>query len=368
MPRENWPGCPYHRADMFAKPPSTASIGGERPAWLPESDAPVVGFRVVGESERHEAPQGRTFTLGTAATHDIVLTDQTVSSSHCLFEWRGHDLWIQDTRSKNGTYVNGVKTERSRVIDGTVLVVGKTTMIAFAESSRHRKSRDEVLEGRDPNFRIAVDVAIAAAMRGEAVVIVGEAGSGRSALARAIHEVAVGPHLPFVHVKAERALEDAVAKTALGTVFVDGLDTEGAERRDALHAIRSARLAHGGMTGSVHLIVGTAQSLATELEHAVVVELPALRERGEDVLLLVDAFVKEHFGPDADREVFPVDVLVALRRYPWPENVAELKEAVRRLSLIVKHGTIEAAAQSVGRTKGAFADWLYRRGIPPGRG
>lgn len=343
------------------------SIGEERPAWLPRAELQVVGFRIVGTETVFEIPSGRGFSLGTSETHDVTLPDATVSSSHCIFEWRGRELWLQDLKSKNGTYVNGVKTERARVVDGTVLLVGRTTLVAFAEESRHRKSRDELLEGRDPKFRIAVDAALGAAMRGEPVVIVGETGVGRSALARAIHEVAVGPHLPFMHVKAEgRATEIEEAK--LGTVYVDGIDEQSEPQQTYLLSIFRASLLLHGATGGIHFVLGVEREPLFVIDGATIVHLPPLRERGDDVLLLVDLFAKAHFGHDADRHVFSDETIEGLRRYAWPGNVAELKEAVERLATITKHGTVRAAAEATGLSKSALTDWLYRRKIPVGRG
>ncbi len=348
--------------------PSTLSITGERPAWAPVSDAPVVGLRQVGASLWFAVPEGRTFTLGTADHHDVRLADQTVSSTHCLFDYKGRELWVEDTSSKNGTYVNGVKTTRARLIDGSILVVGQSTFVAFAEASRSRRGRDEQLDGRDPRFRIAVDAAIEAAMRGDTLVLVGEAGSGRHALARAVHEVAIGPHLPFVRLRlgADAAKHTATLDTIVGTLFVEELSTLPTTlyRRIVGLMSGSVDLAPGGQRGRLQIVVSAHAPLwqAHVPERSTQIDMPPLRDRGEDLVVLLDRFASEFLGPGhapPSRET-----VAALRRYSWPGNVGELKEAMRRLAAIVKHRSQRAAGDALGLTKSAVGDWLKRRGLP----
>jgi transcriptional regulator of acetoin/glycerol metabolism len=339
---------------------STISITGERPAWAPTSDAPVVGLRVVGRDDVYPVPP-RSFTIGTAEGHDVRLPDGTVSKDHCLCEWRARELWAVDLTSKNGTYVNGVKTKEARVVDGSVIVVGQTTLVAFAETSRSRRGRDEVVDGADPKYRIAVDLAIDGAMRGASVVLVGEPGTGRATVARAIHEIVTGPQLPFIHLRLgpEHAVEGASGLDAVaGTLFVEELG-----RLPQTLYRRVVALMSAGVTIEAHdrkarlqVVVSSVHRLwpRSTPDEIVQVALPPLRERGDDVLLLVDRFARAFL--DTDRRAFTVDVLTAIRRYPWPRNLDELREAVERLAAIVKHGNVRDAAKALGTSKSALTD------------
>jgi DNA-binding NtrC family response regulator len=74
---------------------------------------------------------------------------------------------------------------------------------------------------------------------------------------------------------------------------------------------------------------------------AVTVHVPPLRDRGEDVLLLLDHFnytIGAEFGLDPLR--FPPELCDLFLRYPWPGNVRELRNLVQRLHPVSRHRDI----------------------------
>jgi NtrC-family two-component system response regulator AlgB len=75
--------------------------------------------------------------------------------------------------------------------------------------------------------------------------------------------------------------------------------------------------------------------------NAVRISLPPLRERPEDILLLVYHFLKKH-SPGRDLQVTP-EALRLLTAYSWPGNVRELENAVERSVLLARNGVIESA-------------------------
>jgi formate hydrogenlyase transcriptional activator len=70
------------------------------------------------------------------------------------------------------------------------------------------------------------------------------------------------------------------------------------------------------------------------------INVPALRERSEDVPLLVNHFVKR-FGRRMNRtiETIPAETVAALTRYPWPGNIRELQNVIER-AVILSHGPV----------------------------
>ncbi len=74
------------------------------------------------------------------------------------------------------------------------------------------------------------------------------------------------------------------------------------------------------------------------------VHLPPLRERGDDVLLLADHFIRT-LGPQMGKGDITLsrDACDLLRRHPWPGNIRELQNAIER-SLITSEGTLVTAA------------------------
>jgi hypothetical protein len=64
-------------------------------------------------------------TIGRAAGNDIVIDHLAVSSRHAVLQARPGELWIEDLKSTNGTYVNGQAVTRRRLSDGDVIEIGK---------------------------------------------------------------------------------------------------------------------------------------------------------------------------------------------------------------------------------------------------
>jgi DNA-binding NtrC family response regulator len=74
------------------------------------------------------------------------------------------------------------------------------------------------------------------------------------------------------------------------------------------------------------------------------VHLPALRERGDDVLLLADTFIRTLAAKMGKGDVaLSRDALEVLRRHPWPGNIRELQNAIER-GLITCEGTLVTAS------------------------
>ena len=103
----------------------------------------------------------------------------------------------------------------------------------------------------------------------------------------------------------------------------------------------------------VRIIAATNKDLLQEVEAGrfrqdlyyrlavVPIHLPSLRERREDIPLLVDAFLQEFArmsGKPAKR--FSRDAMEALSHYDWPGNIRELRNVVERLTVTVHAGTI----------------------------
>lgn len=74
-------------------------------------------------------------TLGRAPDNDIVLENMVVSGHHCVFDLKGlADVYIEDLRSTNGTYINGKMVKRQRLHDGDVIAIGNFR-IQFLEAT-----------------------------------------------------------------------------------------------------------------------------------------------------------------------------------------------------------------------------------------
>jgi Inner membrane component of T3SS, cytoplasmic domain len=113
----------------------TASLFGRRTQHV---DVPVVGLRVLPhgpvfafESFQMEGNAKRILVIGAAVGCDILLDDATVSGLHCLLERHGERVLVHDCQSKNGTRVNGVALQEGELTPGSLLTVGRVSLVAY---------------------------------------------------------------------------------------------------------------------------------------------------------------------------------------------------------------------------------------------
>ncbi|MDR5652898.1 response regulator [Ruixingdingia sedimenti] len=174
------------------------------------------------------------------------------------------------------------------------------------------------------------------------VLITGESGTGKSLIARAIHDFSDRRNLPFVVAQAAD-LQGADGPAALrarargGSLVFD----EVADYDDETQA-RIVRLLDSFGDGAPRVMATSQVNLAERMEAGsfrsdlyyrlagVTIAVPALRERVDDVLLLAESFLargERDFGP---RRLTP-EARDMLRAYSWPGNVRQLENTIRRL-------------------------------------
>ena len=333
----------------------------------------VIALRERDGGGRHALPLDRPrWTLGKGPICDLVIDDPYVSSVHCVLERRGTgELVIRDCNSKNGTIVDGHRVMAVELVPGAIVQLGRTYLVALGDGSP--ASALAQLRGSDPTFRAAIDLALRAARGDCSVLILGETGTGKDLVARAIHEAsprAGGPFVPincgafpreligaelFGHAKGAftGAVEDrdgVVVHADGGTLFLDELgELELDLQPHLLRVIETKRVRPVGGTVERPVDVrflaatnrvdglGTVRSpIRFDLYHrlaAVVVEMPPLRARRDDILELATAFVDELAARHGPRELRPA-AIEALVDHDWPGNVRELRQTmIRAVSL-----------------------------------
>ena len=206
------------------------------------------------------------------------------------------------------------------------------------------------------------------------VLILGESGTGKELVARAIHELS-SLKGPFVPVNCG-AIPDNLLESELfgyekgaftgavsskpgrfvladgGTIFLDEIGEMSPHLQVKLLRVLQDKVveAVGGVKArqiNVRVIAATNVNL-TELVRqgkfredlfyrlqVVPIEIPALRQRLDDIPILLNHFARK-FAKDAGRRplVFSEEVLTAFKRYGWPGNVRELENLVQRLSIL----------------------------------
>lgn len=239
--------------------------------------------------------------------------------------------------------------------------------------------------GESPALKAALERAARVVPHRDATILVtGETGTGKELLARALHYGGPRATAPFVELNCaalpaslleselfghERgAFTDAkTAKPGLfevaqgGTMFLDEVDHLAPELQGKLlRALDQKSVRRLGATTSrtvdVRIVAATNADLAKAVQagtfredlyyrlNVVALELPPLRERGDDVLLLAGFFLKKFSAQYQLPElVITPDVRRALMAHPWPGNVRELRNAIERAVLLSPPGTVALA-------------------------
>ncbi len=210
------------------------------------------------------------------------------------------------------------------------------------------------------------------------VLLEGETGTGKELIARAIHQASVRRRRPFIavncaaipeplleselfgHVKG--AFTDArqdktglFVEAADGTLLLDEIGEMGlAVQAKILRALQERRIRPVGANSSLaveaRIIAATNKNLKEEVEagrfredlyyrlNVFRIEVPPLRQRREDIPLLVQAFLRRQEG--GERIEVPSEVMRLFLDYPWPGNVRELENAIERCAVLAENGKI----------------------------
>ncbi len=253
-----------------------------------------------------------------------------------------------------------------------------------ARSELHHRYGFEQMIGRSPLLREALTRAAQVARTETTVLITGESGTGKELVARAIHYASPRADGPFVAVNCA-ALPDTLLESELfghergaftgadrqkpgrfelaahGTLFLDEIgELSAAVQVKLLRVLQEREFQRLGGTATlkadVRLIAATNRDLTAEMAagrfrtdlfyrlDVFNVHLPPLRERGDDVLLLAEAFIRTLAPRMGKGDVtLSRDACELLRRHPWPGNIRELQNAVER-GLITCEGTLVTAA------------------------
>jgi transcriptional regulator with PAS, ATPase and Fis domain len=247
---------------------------------------------------------------------------------------------------------------------------------------------DEVVVGRSPRMRAVFDFVRVIADSDSSVLITGETGTGKEMIANLIHQSSSRRNKPFVPVSCailsetlieselfghERgaftgAIKDRPGRFELaqgGTIFLDDIDDVPMSMQVKLLRVLQNRTVErlGGTRAipiDVRVITGSKRSLKEIVAegrfrddlfyrlNVIPINLPPLRERREDVPILMDHFIKRYFRQrnDEARQVAPA-VLQAFMRYPWPGNVRELENACERIAQTCTCDTIRVGCVPV---------------------
>ena len=267
----------------------------------------------------------------------------------------------------------------------------------------------EDILGESEALRRLLDEARRVAESDATVLILGETGTGKELLARAIHDASRRRGRPLIRVNCaalpahlveselfgheKGAFTGATARRQGRFALADGgtlfLDEVGELPLDLqpklLRALQEGEFepvgSEGTRTVDVRVLAATNRDLRAQVRegrfredlyyrlNVIPLRLPPLRERGRDVELLARAFV-EALQKRHGRRVDPLDAgdLARLRAYPWPGNVRELRNVLERAILTARDGRMELGRMLGGDGSAAWAGGVEGSGGLEGPG
>jgi DNA-binding NtrC family response regulator len=297
----------------------------------------------------------------------VLAADPEVSMAHCELRAVADGILVRDLGSTNGTYVGAFRVREGIVRTPTAVTVGRTSLLV-EPSAEHRvdvgwSDGFGPMVGRSPRMRRVFGVLERIAPTPLSVLILGETGTGKELVAKAVHDASPRARQPFVvvdcgsipptlaesilfgHEKGAFTGADVRRKGALaeadgGTLFLDELGELPLELQPKLlRALSEKQVKRVGASAfepiDVRVLAATRRDITTEMNAGrfrsdlyfriaqVRIELPPLRERVGDIPQLV-----EDVCTKAGRREHAAAVVAWIQQnlaaHDWPGNVREL--------------------------------------------
>jgi transcriptional regulator of acetoin/glycerol metabolism len=340
---------------------------------------------------RGTASHARRTTESGRSTLRITLSDDRISTSHARLsrvDVQGEEIWtLEDLGSKNGTFVNGAIARQAPLADGDLLQIGHTLLLFRSSLPTPLRAAPDVHATIPASAFATLLPALANDFEGLAaiapteipVLLLSETGTGKEIVARALHLLSrrAGAFVPvncgtLTATLAESLLfghrrgafsgatgehTGLVRAASEGTLLLDELgDMPLALQPMLLRAIQEGEVLPVGANAPVRIRTRFVGATHRDLEKRVsagafredllarlsgfVFRLPPLRERKEDLGLLVGALLHKIQESTGRSAALSVEAGTLLLRYPWPRNVRELEKCLARAVLFAEDGVI----------------------------
>jgi transcriptional regulator with GAF, ATPase, and Fis domain len=313
--------------------------------------------------------------VGSAPGGEVVLQDPTVSRHHLTLRVEAERIRVIDAESTNGTWLDGIAIRDAYARPDSRIGIGNTVLclamlpdvIEIPLSSRERFG---ALIGRSPAMRRVFAMLERIAPTEATVLIEGETGTGKELAAEALHDESPRASGPFVvfdcsavasnlmesdlfgHMRGAftGAVSDrpgAFEAANGGTLFLDEIGELPLDLQPKL--LRALERREVRRLGSnevrrvdVRIVAATNRSLLREVElnrfredlyyrlSVIRIALPPLRERREDIPLLIEHFMQMAGGSAGHSASVPAGLIQAVSAQSFRGNVRELKNAVSR--------------------------------------
>jgi two-component system, NtrC family, response regulator GlrR len=332
-------------------------------------------LRVVAgpDQGKDHALEAGTTMVGTHADNDVVLSDATVSRYHLEIRMRRDGIEVRDLDTTNGTKHGGVRVGQVILVGPARLRLGKHTEIdvepidADVELADWPSDRYGDVLGAAPVMRRLFALLAKAAATEATILLSGETGTGKEALAETVHQTSRRAKGPFIVVDCGSIPHELIASELFGhtrgaftgaaadkqglieaanggTLFLDEIGELALDLQPQLLRVLDRRqVRRVGETHAVdvdiRVIAATHRDLRAMVRAGkfredlyyrlavVATTVPPLRDRKSDIPALATCFA-ERMG----RGTFAQSpaLLEQLERHDWPGNVRELRNVVER--------------------------------------
>jgi len=264
-------------------------------------------------------------------------------------------------------------------------------LMAVVDENRELKNRLDLLEARpiigiSPVMQRLVERIHLVAQSDSTILIEGESGTGKEVVARAIHQASPRAGSAFVVVSSagipESLLESELfghekgaftgavrrhrgyfERAEHGTLFIDDIDDLSLSMQvKLLRVLQEKEIVRVGGSENlgvdVRIIAATKADLRERVAlkqfredlfyrlNILLLHIPPLRDRREDIPLLIDHFVVKHGGRQKGVQI-PGEVLVACTHHDWPGNVRELENCIERLVALSRGGHVDISTLGI---------------------
>jgi transcriptional regulator with PAS, ATPase and Fis domain len=337
-------------------------------------------FRLVGieggfAGQTWESPADRC-SLGSHQSNDLVVNDTSVSRFHCELRADHEGVRIRDLGSSNGTIVDGMQVVEAWLRHGSHVRVGRTTLQFELATETNRlpiaaEREFGSLVGASALMRSTFALLQRAAASDVTVLIEGETGTGKEGAAESIHAASTRRDQPFLVLDCsaipvnlleselfghEKGAFTGAASRRLGifeaahegTVFLDEIGELPSDLQPKLLRVLERREirrlgSNAHQAVDVRVVAATNRDLRSEVNAGrfradiyfrlavLKISMPPLRERPEDIPILVERIVDSLTTdlPTRERLLEP-HFLARLSRCAWPGNVRELRNFLER--------------------------------------
>src|SRR5436309_7758041 len=262
---------------------------------------------------------------------------------------------------------------------------------------RRQFALEELLIGESEPMKKLDQQIRSAAPTASRVLITGENGSGKEIVARTLHRLSARADQPFVDVNCAAipeelieselfghrkgaftgAIDDRKGKFELadgGTLFLDEVgDMSEKTQAKVLRVLQEQTFQRVGgqqtIRVDVRVIAATNKNLEEEIAKAqfrsdlyfrlnvIPIEVPPLRARGNDIILLAEHFLRRFAAETGNpRKRLSSGAAARLKAYQWPGNVRELRNVSERLAILLRSDTIEPEDIQLGARETGPAD------------